>query len=340
LKLLISGGCGFIGSALIRYLLSHTAYQVVNLDKLTYAANPAALLDFNSHPNYCFIRQDICNSLNTIFTQHQPDAIIHLAAETHVDNSLRQPDVFLQTNIMGTANLLQAARNYWQSLNSERKGRFRLLQISTDEAFGDLATSDTKADETHRYAPSSPYAASKAAADHLARAWQRSFDLPVIISHCTNNYGPWQHEEKLIPRCINNALQGKPLPIYGDGSAIRDWLYVEDHVRALVQIIEQGHLGETYNIGANCEKTTLEVVNAICRTLERLSPEHPNARSPNNPQGFAGLIEFIQDRPGHDLRYALNCEKIQRELHWQAQYRFDEGIDKTVRWYLEQLNGL
>jgi len=339
-KFLITGGCGFIGSALIRYLLSHTAYQVVNLDKLTYAANPAALKAFAQHPNYCFIQQDIIQPLGDIFLQQQPDAVIHLAAETHVDNSLRQPDVFIQTNINGTANLLEAARHYWQSLNHEHRARFRFLQVSTDEVFGDLAGRFDKAGETHRYAPSSPYAASKAAADHLARAWQRSFGLPVIISHCTNNYGPWQHREKLIPRCINHALQGKPLPIYGDGSAIRDWLYVEDHARALVAIIEKGRAGETYNISANCEKTTLEVANAICSALERLIPEHPNARSANNPQGFAGLIEFVQDRPGHDLRYALNCEKIQRELNWQAQYRFKEGIDKTVRWYLEQSNGL
>jgi len=337
-KLLITGGCGFIGSALIRHLLSHTAYQVVNLDKLTYAANPAALTDFAQHPHYSFICQDICNPLDGIFTRYQPDAVIHLAAETHVDNSLRQPNLFIQTNIHGTANLLEATRHYWQSLNNKRQAQFRFLQVSTDEVFGDLATSFDKAKETHRYAPSSPYAASKAAADHLARAWQRSFGLPIIISHCTNNYGPWQHKEKLIPRCINLALQGKPLPIYGNGKAIRDWLYVEDHIRALVQILEQGRVGETYNIGANCEKTTLEVVNAICQALEKLIPEHPNARSANNPQGFAGLIQFVQDRPGHDLRYALNSEKIQRELNWQAQETFENGIDKTVQWYLNRLN--
>jgi len=339
-KLLITGGCGFIGSALIRYLLSHTAYQVVNLDKLTYAANPAALLNFNHHPNYCFIKHDICHPLDSLFLQHQPDAIIHLAAETHVDNSLQQPDLFIKTNINGTANLLQAARDYWQRLDDKRQPKFRLLQISTDEVFGDLAGSRLKASETSRYSPSSPYAASKAAADHLARAWQRSFGLPIIISHCTNNYGPWQHAEKLIPRCINNALQGKPIPIYGNGSAIRDWLYVEDHARALVHIIEQGQVGETYNIGANCEKTTLEVVSAICQVLERYVPEHPNARSAKKPQGFVGLIQFIQDRPGHDLRYALNTEKIKRELNWQAQENFDSGLDKTVQWYLNRLGFL
>jgi len=335
-KLLITGGCGFIGSALIRYLLSHTAYQVVNLDKLTYAANPAALADFNHHPNYCFIKQDIGHPLDNLFLQHQPDAIIHLAAETHVDNSLQQPDLFINTNINGTANLLQAARHYWQGLDNERKAWFRLLQVSTDEVFGDFAGSPLKASETSPYAPSSPYAASKAAADHLARAWQRSFGLPIIISHCTNNYGPWQHSEKLIPRCIKNALQGKPLPIYGNGEAIRDWLYVEDHVRALVQILEKGRVGETYNIGANCEKTTLEVVGAICAALETLAAEY----SPNNLQGFAGLIQFIQDRPGHDLRYALDTEKIQRELNWQAQEKFDSGLDKTVQWHLNRLGFL
>jgi len=335
-KLLITGGCGFIGSALIRYLLSHTAYQVVNLDKLTYAANPAALADFNHHPNYCFIQQDIGHPLDNLFLQHQPDAVIHLAAETHVDNSLQQPDLFINTNINGTANLLQATRYYWQGLDNARKARFRLLQVSTDEVFGDLADSPLKASETSPYAPSSPYAASKAAADHLARAWQRSFGLPIIISHCTNNYGPWQHSEKLIPRCIKNALQGKPLPIYGNGEAIRDWLYVEDHVQALVQILEKGRVGEIYNIGANCEKTTLEVVNAICQALEKFAPEY----SPNNPQGFAGLIKFVQDRPGHDLRYALNTEKIQRELNWLAQENFDSGLDKTVQWYLNRLGFL
>jgi len=334
-KLLITGGCGFIGSALIRYLLTHTAYQVVNLDKLTYAANPAALLDFNHHPNYCFIQQDIGHPLDNLFLQHQPDAIIHLAAETHVDNSLQHPELFISTNINGTVNLLQAARHYWQGLDNERKIRFRLLQVSTDEVFGDLAGSPLKARETSPYAPSSPYAASKAAADHLARAWQRSFGLPIIISHCTNNYGPWQHAEKLIPHCIELALQGKPLPIYGNGKAIRDWLYVEDHAHALIQIIEKGRLGETYNIGANCEKTTLEVVSAICQVLERYVPEHPNARSAKKPQGFAGLIQFIQDRPGHDLRYALNTEKIQRELNWQAQETFASSIEKTVQWYLK-----
>jgi len=338
MKLLITGGGGFIGSALIRYLLKNTAYQIVNLDKLTYAANPAALADFKNHPNYCFIKQDICHPLDNLFLQHQPDAVIHLAAETHVDNSLQQPDLFIQTNINGTANLLQAARHYWQGLDNECKARFRLLQVSTDEVFGDLAGRQFKASETSPYAPSSPYAASKAAADHLTRAWQRSFGLPIIISHCTNNYGPWQHAEKLIPRCINNALQGRPLPVYGRGEAIRDWLYVEDHARALARLIEQGRFGETYNIGANCEKTTLEVVTAICEALEKLAPNHPNTRSANNPQGFAGLIQFVQERPGHDLRYALNCEKIQRELNWHAQYKFENGIDKTVRWYLEQLS--
>jgi len=335
-KLLITGGCGFIGSALIRHLLEGTAHSIVNLDKLTYAANPVALLNFNHYPNYCFIKQDICHPLDSLFLQHQPDAIIHLAAETHVDNSLQQPDLFIKTNINGTANLLQAARYYWQRLDDKRQSKFRLLQVSTDEVFGDLAGCRLKASETSRYSPSSPYAASKAAADHLARAWQRSFGLPIIISHCTNNYGPWQHAEKLIPRCIELALQGKPLPIYGNGKAIRDWLYVEDHARALVHIIEQGQVGETYNIGANCEKTTIEIVSAICQVLERLAAEY----SPNNPQGFAGLIQFTQDRPGHDLRYALNTEKIQRELNWQAQENFDSGLDKTVQWYLNRLGFL
>jgi len=333
-KLLISGGCGFIGSALIRYLLANTAHSVVNLDKLTYAANPAALADFNQHPNYCFIKQDIGDPLDQLFFQHQPDAIIHLAAETHVDNSLKQPDLFIKTNINGTANLLQGARYYWQGLDRERKARFRLLQVSTDEVFGDWAGRPLKASETSPYAPSSPYAASKAAADHLARAWQRSFGLPIIISHSSNNYGPWQHAEKLIPRCISQALQGKPLPIYGNGKAIRDWLYVKDHARALVQIIEKGRAGESYNIGANCEKTTLAVVNAICQALEKFAPEY----LPNNRQGFAGLIKFVQDRPGHDLRYALNIEKIQTALNWQAQESFNSGIDKTVQWYLNQLH--
>ncbi len=332
MTLLITGGAGFIGSALIRHLIQNTDERVVNLDKLTYAGNLQSLAAVASNPRYTFEQADICDrtALDRIFAEHRPDAVMHLAAESHVDRSIDSAGEFIQTNIVGTFTLLEAARAYWGSLNDAQKAAFRFHHISTDEVYGDLHGTSDLFTETTPYAPSSPYSASKASSDHLVRAWQRTYGLPTLITNCSNNYGPCHFPEKLIPHIILNALSGKPLPVYGDGSQIRDWLYVEDHARALYQVVTQGKVGETYNIGGHNEKTNLEVVRTVCALLEELAPQKPAGVAK-----YEDLITFVKDRPGHDARYAIDAAKIGRELGWQPQETFDTGIRKTVAWYLE-----
>ena len=332
MTLLITGGAGFIGSALIRHLIQNTDERVVNLDKLTYAGNLQSLAAVASNPRYTFEQADICDrtALDRIFAEHRPDAVMHLAAESHVDRSIDSAGEFIQTNIVGTFTLLEAARAYWGSLNDAQKAAFRFHHISTDEVYGDLHGTSDLFTETTPYAPSSPYSASKASSDHLVRAWQRTYGLPTLITNCSNNYGPCHFPEKLIPHIILNALSGKPLPVYGDGSQIRDWLYVEDHARALYQVVTQGKVGETYNIGGHNEKTNLEVVRTVCALLEELAPQQPAGVAK-----YEDLITFVKDRPGHDARYAIDAAKIGRELGWQPQETFDTGIRKTVAWYLE-----
>ena len=332
MTLLITGGAGFIGSALIRHLIQNTDERVVNLDKLTYAGNLQSLAAVASNPRYTFEQADICDraALERIFAKHQPRAVMHLAAESHVDRSIDSAGEFIHTNIVGTFTLLEAARAYWGSLNDAQKAAFRFHHISTDEVYGDLHGTSDLFTETTPYAPSSPYSASKASSDHLVRAWQRTYGLPTLITNCSNNYGPCHFPEKLIPHIILNALSGRPLPIYGDGSQIRDWLYVEDHARALYQVVTQGKVGETYNIGGHNEKTNLEVVRTVCALLEELAPEKPAGVAK-----YEDLITFVKDRPGHDARYAIDAAKIGRELGWQPQETFDTGIRKTGAWYLE-----
>lgn len=335
-KLLITGGAGFIGSAVVRHLIRDTAVQVVNVDKLTYAGNLESLAEVSASDRYAFEQVDICDgaALERVFREHQPDAVMHLAAESHVDRSIDGPAAFIETNIVGTYTLLEAARGYWQGLSGERRVRFRFHHVSTDEVYGDLAGCGGLFTETTPYAPSSPYSASKASADHLVRAWQRTYGLPTLITNCSNNYGPYHFPEKLIPLMILNALDGQPLPVYGDGSQIRDWLYVEDHARALHTVLTDGRIGETYNIGGHNEQRNLGVVRTICALLDELAPpmENPHAR---HLCSYAELITFVADRPGHDRRYAIDASKIQRELGWVPQETFESGIRKTVLWYLE-----
>lgn len=332
MKILITGGAGFIGSAVIRHIIQNTNNQVLNIDKLTYAGNLESLKEIDQHSNYEFKQIDICDTeqITAAIDAFQPNAIMHLAAESHVDRSIDGPAAFIQTNIVGTYTLLEAARKYWMELDAEAQQNFRFHHISTDEVYGDLEGTTDLFTETTSYAPSSPYSASKASSDHLVRAWHRTYSLPVIVTNCSNNYGPYHFPEKLIPLVILNALDAKPLPVYGNGQQIRDWLFVEDHARALYKVVTEGVVGETYNIGGHNEKQNIEVVKTICKILDELKPQA-------NGQTYESLITFVQDRPGHDLRYAIDATKIGHELGWKPKETFDTGIRKTVEWYLNNL---
>ncbi|CAI3788150.1 dTDP-glucose 4,6-dehydratase [Pseudomonas sp. MM227] len=329
-KILVTGGAGFIGSAVIRHILANTDDAVVNVDKLTYAGNLDSLMGSERTPRYAFEHVDICDraQMDRVFAEHRPDLVMHLAAESHVDRSITGPAAFVETNVIGTYTLLEAARQHWSQLDAEAQAAFRFHHISTDEVYGDLEGPEDLFTETTPYQPSSPYSASKASSDHLVRAWQRTYGLPTLITNCSNNYGPCHFPEKLIPLIILNALEGKALPIYGKGNQIRDWLYVEDHARALYQVVTEGEVGETYNIGGHNEKQNIEVVHTVCALLDELCPQ-----SPHRPH--AHLITHVQDRPGHDVRYAIDASKIQRELGWTPVETFESGIRKTVQWYLD-----
>ncbi len=332
MKILVTGGAGFIGSAVIRHLVKETEHQVLNVDKLTYAGNLESLISISDHPRYHFSQTDICDhaALTRLFTSFEPDVVMHLAAESHVDRSIDGPAEFIKTNIVGTYTLLEAARKYWQKLPEIKKSRFKFHHISTDEVYGDLEGTTDLFAETTPYLPSSPYSASKASSDHLVRAWHRTYGFPVVVTNCSNNYGPYHFPEKLIPLMILNALEGKSLPVYGNGQQVRDWLFVEDHARALYQVATQGIVGETYNIGGWNEKQNIDVVKTICQILDELKPQL-------NGERYESLIIFVNDRPGHDLRYAIDASKIERELGWKPQESFETGIRKTVKWYLDNL---
>ncbi|HHX8363402.1 TPA: dTDP-glucose 4,6-dehydratase, partial [Vibrio alginolyticus] len=331
MKILVTGGAGFIGSAVVRHIIRDTQDTVINLDKLTYAGNLESLVDVSESERYHFEQVDICDraELDRVFSEHQPDRVMHLAAESHVDRSIDGPAAFIETNVMGTYHLLEAARQYWSGLDEARQSAFRFHHISTDEVYGDLEGTDDLFTETTSYAPSSPYSASKASSDHLVRAWQRTYGLPTLITNCSNNYGPYHFPEKLIPLMILNALDGKPLPVYGDGMQIRDWLFVEDHARALYKVVNEGEVGETYNIGGHNEKANIEVVKTICSLLEELRPNKPAG-----VESYESLITYVKDRPGHDVRYAIDATKIAQELGWTPEETFESGIRKTVEWYL------
>jgi len=336
LRILVTGGAGFIGSAVIRHIINNTQDSVINVDKLTYAGNLESLAEVKDNERYVFEQVDICNraALDQVFEQHKPDVVMHLAAESHVDRSIDGPAAFIETNIVGTYTLLEASRAYWNSLLEAKKLLFRFHHISTDEVYGDLEGPEDLFTEETSYAPSSPYSASKASSDHLVRAWLRTYGFPTVVTNCSNNYGPFHFPEKLIPLMILNALDGKPLPVYGSGQQIRDWLYVEDHARALYLVAKQGKIGETYNIGGHNEKTNIDVVKTICELLEELVPTNCHSREGGNLKGFESLITYVKDRPGHDVRYAINASKIERELGWLPEESFETGIRKTVQWYL------
>jgi dTDP-glucose 4,6-dehydratase len=329
MRIIVTGGAGFIGSAVCRHLVQERRWDVLSLDKLTYAANLMSLAEVEGQPNYHFVRGDICDRLrlDSLFADFAPVAVMHLAAESHVDRSISNPADFIHNNITGTHTLLEASRAYWTKLESGAKRKFRFHHVSTDEVYGSL-DGDALFQETTPYDPRSPYSASKAASDHLANAWHHTYGLPVLISNCSNNYGPFHFPEKLIPLITLNALEGKPLPVYGDGLNIRDWLYVEDHVRALVLVLTQGRVGHKYNVGGRSQRTNLQVVQNICDVLDELRPIDHSHRA---------LIRFVPDRPGHDRRYAIDPSKIERELGWRAEETFESGIRKTVQWYLDHL---
>jgi dTDP-glucose 4,6-dehydratase len=329
MKILVTGGCGFIGTNLIRHLLSKTDHELVNLDNLTYAGNPHSLADVADSPRYQFVRADLADPVRVseVVQRADPDAVMHLAAESHVDRSIDGPSEFIQTNVVGTFNLLESSLRHCNALSDQRRDRFRFLHVSTDEVYGSLGDTDMFT-ETTRYDPHSPYAATKASSDHLARAWQTTFQLPVIVTNCSNNYGPYQFPEKLIPLMIIKCLGEQPLPVYGQGHNVRDWLYVEDHVRALVRVMEAGEVGQTYNIGGNSERRNIDLVHAICEILDDLKPRAGS-------QGHAELITYVTDRPGHDFRYAIDSSKIQSELGWKPEHSLEDYLRKTIGWYLD-----
>ena len=328
-RILVTGGAGFIGSAVVRQLIAETGAIIINIDALIYSGNRESLAEARTHPRHIFEQVDIRDwaMLDRVFREHRPDAVMHLAAESHVDRSIEGPAAFIETNVTGTRNLLEAARAYWEALEPKARGRFRFHHISTDEVYGDLDPDDPAFTEQTPYAPSSPYSASKAASDHLVRAWHHTYGLPVLITNCSNNYGPYQFPEKLIPLMILNAVEGKPLPVYGKGDNVRDWLHVDDHARALRRVLEAGQPGRTYNIGGRAERTNLEVVHHICAHLDELRPRKSGRHET--------LIQFVKDRPGHDRRYAIDDTRISQELGWQPEESFESGLRRTVEWYLE-----
>nr|WP_197525271.1 dTDP-glucose 4,6-dehydratase [Vibrio atlanticus] len=341
MMIFISGGAGFIGSAVVRHIITNTTESIVNVDKLTYAGNVESIALISGSDRYHFVQADIsdADAMAEVFEKYQPTAVMHLAAESHVDRSIDGPADFMQTNIMGTFTLLEAARVYWSTLPQDKRETFRFHHISTDEVYGDLEGTDELFTEETSYEPSSPYSASKASSDHLVRAWNRTYGLPVIVTNCSNNYGPYHFPEKLIPHVILNALDAKPLPIYGDGSQIRDWLYVEDHARALYKVVTEGVVGETYNIGGHNEKKNIEVVETLCTILDELKPISDNpAFTSSSIVNYNELITFVKDRPGHDVRYAIDASKIEKELGWVPEESFETGIRKTVEWYLSNEN--
>ncbi|KUJ72476.1 dTDP-glucose 4,6-dehydratase [Thiomicrospira sp. WB1] len=345
---LITGGAGFIGSALVRHIIKHTPHTVINVDKITYAGNLQSLSPIEKSERYHFAQVDICDSkaVADLFQHFCPDVVMHLAAESHVDRSIEGPSAFIETNIVGTYTLLEQARTYWESLGEPKRSCFRFHHVSTDEVFGDLPHPDQVSSdhalpkflETTPYAPSSPYSASKASSDHLVRAWHRTYGLPVVVTNCSNNYGPYQYPEKLIPLMILNALKGEPLPVYGQGNQIRDWLYVTDHAEALLRVALEGRIGDTYNIGGHNEKKNIDVVYLLCDLLDELAPpssQKTKHLKQSSLHSYRDLITFVTDRPGHDMRYAIDASKIQRELNWEPKETFESGLRKTVQWYLD-----